>query len=39
MEPEPKVNRRQTAEPSILLKSFGFKHGIPADADFVFDLR
>ena len=39
MEPEPKVNRRQTAELSILLKSFGFKHGIPADADFVFDLR
>ncbi|MCC5794921.1 MAG: RNase adapter RapZ [Chromatiales bacterium] len=24
---------------SILLESFGFKHGIPADADFVFDLR
>ena len=24
---------------SLLLRSFGFKHGIPADADFVFDLR
>jgi len=24
---------------SILLLSFGFKHGIPSDADFVFDLR
>ena len=24
---------------SILFESFGYKHGIPADADFVFDLR
>lgn len=24
---------------SILIESFGYKHGIPADADFVFDLR
>lgn len=24
---------------SILFQSFGFKHGIPADADFVFDVR
>ncbi len=24
---------------SILFESFGFKHGIPADADFVFDIR
>jgi len=23
----------------VLIESFGFKHGIPADADFVFDLR
>ena len=23
----------------MLIESFGFKHGIPADADFVFDLR
>jgi UPF0042 nucleotide-binding protein len=30
------------AEPtslSILVESFGYKHGIPADADFVFDVR
>lgn len=26
-------------EMSILLESFGFKHGIPIDADFVFDMR
>ncbi len=24
---------------SLLLRSFGYKHGIPADADFVFDVR
>jgi RNase adapter protein RapZ len=24
---------------SILLQSFGFKHGVPSDVDFVFDLR
>ncbi len=24
---------------SLMLRSFGYKHGIPADADFVFDLR
>ncbi|NEV63063.1 RNase adapter RapZ [Thiorhodococcus minor] len=24
---------------SVLLKSFGFKHGVPADVDFVFDVR
>lgn len=24
---------------SILFQSFGFKHGVPADADFVFDVR
>lgn len=31
----------QRAEPglSILIESFGYKHGIPLDADFVFDLR
>lgn len=34
-----RVDRRKTNELSILLESFGFKHGIPADADFVFDLR
>lgn len=34
-----RVDRRRTKQLSILLQSFGFKHGIPADADFVFDLR
>lgn len=34
-----RVAGRRTNELSILLESFGFKHGIPADADFVFDLR
>lgn len=34
-----RVDRRQPQHLSILLQSFGFKHGIPADADFVFDLR
>lgn len=34
-----RVDRRKTRNLSILLQSFGFKHGIPTDADFVFDLR
>jgi len=34
-----RVDRRRSNELSILVESFGFKHGIPADADFVFDLR
>ena len=34
-----RVDRRTTKKLSILLESFGLKHGIPADADFVFDLR
>jgi UPF0042 nucleotide-binding protein len=34
-----RVDRRKTRNLSILLQSFGFKHGIPADSDFVFDLR
>jgi len=34
-----RVDRRRRNELSILIESFGFKHGIPADADFVFDLR
>ena len=37
------VNRRIGKRPrdrlSILFESFGFKHGIPGDADFVFDAR
>lgn len=34
-----RVDRRQTSSLSVLIESFGFKHGLPADADFVFDLR
>ncbi len=36
------VKRLQDAQPrsmSILFESFGFKNGVPADADFVFDVR
>ena len=34
-----RVDRRAPASLSVLIESFGYKHGIPADADFVFDLR
>ncbi|MDX1403224.1 MAG: RNase adapter RapZ [Woeseiaceae bacterium] len=34
-----RVDHRDVNMLSVLLESFGFKHGIPADADFVFDLR
>ena len=34
-----RIGRRETESLSVLIESFGFKHGIPADADFVFDLR
>jgi UPF0042 nucleotide-binding protein len=34
-----RVDRRGPRSISILIESFGYKHGIPADADFVFDLR
>ena len=34
-----RVDRRKTDTMSVLIESFGFKNGIPADADFVFDLR
>lgn len=34
-----RVAERQAAELSIQLESFGFKHGVPFDADFVFDVR
>jgi RNase adapter protein RapZ len=33
------VERGRQARLSILFLSFGFKHGIPGDADFVFDAR
>jgi UPF0042 nucleotide-binding protein len=34
-----RVDRRKVDTLSVLVESFGFKFGIPADADFVFDLR
>ena len=34
-----RIGQRDTPELSILIESFGFKHGLPSDADFVFDLR
>jgi UPF0042 nucleotide-binding protein len=34
-----RVDRRDTESLSVLIESFGFKYGIPTDADFVFDLR
>ena len=34
-----RVAARQPRSLSILIESFGYKHGIPTDADFVFDLR
>ncbi len=34
-----RVDRRKSSMLSVLIESFGYKHGIPADADFVFDLR
>jgi RNase adapter protein RapZ len=34
-----RVERRSSARLSLLFQSFGFKHGIPGDADYVFDAR
>lgn len=34
-----RITSLQTSGLSILLQSFGYKYGIPADADFVFDVR
>ena len=34
-----RVARREPSALSILIQSFGYKHGLPADADFVFDVR
>lgn len=34
-----RVDRRRADTMSVLIESFGYKHGIPADADFVFDMR
>jgi UPF0042 nucleotide-binding protein len=33
------VDRRHEARLSVVFESFGYKHGIPGDADFVFDAR
>jgi RNase adapter protein RapZ len=34
-----RVAGRESGEMSIMLQSFGFKHGVPRNADFVFDAR
>ncbi|HEY5642922.1 MAG TPA: RNase adapter RapZ [Woeseiaceae bacterium] len=34
-----RLDRRAAGTLSILIESFGYKYGIPPDADFVFDLR
>ncbi len=34
-----RLNKRQENEISLLFQSFGFKHGVPHDVDFVFDAR
>ena len=34
-----RVDRPGVENLSVLIESFGFKHGIPTDADFVFDMR
>jgi UPF0042 nucleotide-binding protein len=34
-----RVDERREGRLSILFESFGYKHGIPGDADFVFDAR
>ena len=34
-----RVAERKSGEMSIMLQSFGFKHGVPRNADFVFDAR
>jgi UPF0042 nucleotide-binding protein len=34
-----RVAREDTNRLQLLIQSFGFKHGMPADADFIFDVR
>ena len=34
-----RVDRRREGRLSLMFESFGYKHGIPGDADFVFDVR
>ncbi|NSL55997.1 RNase adapter RapZ [Uliginosibacterium aquaticum] len=33
------IESAPTVGPTLLFQSFGFKHGLPVDADFVFDVR
>ena len=33
------IGSGRSSEPVILFESFGYKHGLPRDADFVFDVR
>jgi len=34
-----RIERRREGRMSLMFESFGYKHGIPGDADFVFDVR
>jgi len=34
-----RMDQRREAHLSVMFESFGYKHGIPGDADFVFDVR
>jgi UPF0042 nucleotide-binding protein len=34
-----RIDRRSDGRLSLMFESFGYKHGIPGDADFVFDVR
>jgi UPF0042 nucleotide-binding protein len=34
-----RIDNRQEERLSLMFESFGYKHGIPGDADFVFDVR
>ena len=34
-----RIERRREGQISLMFESFGYKHGIPGDADFVFDVR
>jgi UPF0042 nucleotide-binding protein len=34
-----RIDRRRESRLSLMFESFGYKHGLPGDADFVFDVR
>ncbi len=34
-----RIDRRRESRLALMFESFGYKHGIPGDADFVFDVR